>query len=757
MSDDSASYKVDLTNCDREPIHIPGSVQAHAVMLVLAGDDLVVSQATSNTAGRLGIPCDQLVGRPVQEAIGAEITAHLCRKIIPQLVDGVPQYLPPVTAPTSGQRFEALIHRYQDALILELEAWDFAESTVTQDPYGGLRNTIGHLQGTRSVEDFCQQAVGHVRRFIGFDRVMVYRFAEDDSGHVIAESRREDLESYLGLHYPAADIPKQARELFKRSQLRLNPDIHYTPVPLLPVARVDTGAPLDMSYCVTRSMSPIHAEYLKNMGVDASMSISIVVDDRLWGLFACHHYAPRYVSHSARMACEFLAHLLSLQMAGKESASQSEYTIRLSETHVRLVEKMASAPDFLPTLLEGELLGGIQCAGAAVLFNGQVHTVGKTPEPPQLLELAAWLARDVPGEVWSTNALGRHFSPAQGQATVAAGLIAARLSRRRESYLLWFEPEETQTVNWAGDPHKAVVASGPNGDRLTPRKSFALWQESVKGRARNWLACEVAAARTLRHSVLEIIVRHAEELVALNAELERRNQELDSFAYVASHDLKEPLRGINNYTQFLLEDYAEKLDGEGRSQLETVRRLSSRMTTLLDALLYYSRMGRASLVEEKVDLNAVLADALDLLHGRLQETGAQIRVPRPLPEITGDPVRISEVFTNLISNALKYNDKPERWAEIGWSEPMESGGPIIFHVRDNGIGISEEHYEVVFRIFKRLHLQAEYSGGSGTGLAIVRQIVERHGGRIWIESRVGEGTTFYFTFSGALETHLPPL
>ncbi|MGC3991168.1 MAG: ATP-binding protein [Chthoniobacteraceae bacterium] len=752
---DAASFKVDLTNCDREPIHIPGSVQAHAVMLVLAGDDLLVSQATSNTAARLGIACEQLLGQPVEVVIGEEMAAHLRSKIVPQLVEAVPQYLPPVIVGAGGQRFEALIHRYQGALILELEAWDFAESTVTQDTYGGLRNTIGHLQGTCSIEDFCQLAAEHVRRFIGFDRVMVYRFAEDDSGHVVAESRREDLESYLGLHYPAADIPKQARELFKRSQLRLNPDVHYTPVPLLPTARADTGTPLDMSYCVTRSMSPIHAEYLKNMGVDASMSISIVVDDRLWGLFACHHYAPRYVSHSARMACEFLAHLLSLQMGGKESAGQSDYTIRLAETHVRLVEKMASAPDFLAALLDGERLGGLQCAGAAVLFNGEVHRLGRTPEPAQLLELATWLAREVPEEVWSTNELGRHYPPATGQAPVAAGLIAARLSRRRESYLLWFEPEETQTVNWAGDPHKAVVASGPNGDRLTPRKSFALWKESVQGRSRTWLACEVAAARTLRHSVLEIIVRHAEELVALNAELQRRNQELDSFAYVASHDLKEPLRGIHNYTQFLLEDYAEKLEGDGKAQLETVRRLSSRMTSLLDALLYYSRMGRATLAEEKIKLDAVLADSLELLHGRLQETGAQIRVPRPLPEITADPVRITEVFTNLISNALKYNDQPEKWVEIGWEEAVEAGEPVAFYVRDNGIGIAEEHYEVVFRIFKRLHLQTEYSGGSGTGLAIVRQIVERHGGKIWVESKVGEGSSFRFTLSGALEADLP--
>jgi signal transduction histidine kinase len=233
------------------------------------------------------------------------------------------------------------------------------------------------------------------------------------------------------------------------------------------------------------------------------------------------------------------------------------------------------------------------------------------------------------------------------------------------------------------------------------------------------------------------------ELQQRNEELNQSNKELDDFAYIASHDLKEPLRGIHNFSSFLLEDYAAKLDGEGRSKLETLMRLTRRMETLIDSLLQFSRLGRVDLAIDRVDLNEIVAEILDSLAFSLQQDGIQVRIPRPLPAVRADRARVGEIFYNLIVNAMKYNDKPEKWIEIGWRESPD--GPPVFYVSDNGIGIPEKHQDAVFRIFKRLHGRDKYGGGTGAGLTIVKKIVERHHGRIWVESSAGEGTAFYFT------------
>ena len=236
------------------------------------------------------------------------------------------------------------------------------------------------------------------------------------------------------------------------------------------------------------------------------------------------------------------------------------------------------------------------------------------------------------------------------------------------------------------------------------------------------------------------------QLAQLNAELARSNTELDAFAYIASHDLKEPLRGIHNYAHFLIEDYADKLDEAGASKLKTLTRLTQRMQSLLDSLLHYSRLGRQELSLRPVDLQRVLDGALELLQARVEEAGVSVRVPKPLPTVIVDHRCIGEIFSNLIANAIKYNDKAERWVEVGYTETEDANRPVLY-VKDNGIGIPEQHRDAVFRIFRRLHGREEYGGGVGAGLTIVKKIIERHGGRIWIESEVGVGTTFYFTLA----------
>ncbi|MDD5578300.1 MAG: ATP-binding protein [Methylobacter sp.] len=737
--------RLDLSNCDNEPIHIPGLVQPHGVLVVVSEPGLIIRQISANSEHHFAAAAQDLLGTPLSSLLAGEDLRNLTEEFLPLNLEASPAYLPAMQI--RGAWFEPIVHRYDGATILEFEAQTGNHSRGRNAViYTALKTKFNALNRTATLKEFCDEAALAVRDFIGFDRVMIYRFLEDGAGHVFAEARRDDLEPYLNLHFPAADIPLQARTLYLKQWLRFKVDVDDISAPLVPVQNPDTGKPLDLSYAVTRAMSPIHTEYLKNIGALASMSISIIYDDKLWGLIACHHYSPRYVPHAERMAAEITAHFLSLQVGAKELAENYGYMTRLKNAQNALIEKAGKGNDLVRDLCSEEinLLSAIEADGAAVIFDDEIQTVGITPTPGQLRELAAWLWENHPDEVFSSADLALVHPPAECYRDSASGILAARITAHKPEYLLWFRGEFVHTVNWAGDPNKPVIV-GEFGDRLTPRKSFALWQESVTHTSKSWLACEIEHARSLRRSVIEIVLLRAEELRQKNEELERSNIELDAFAYVASHDLKEPLRGIHNYSLFLLEDYADKIDDEGRERLQTLVRLSERMEELLDTLLHYSRLGRTDLNLRMTNVKAVIDDSLILLQERLEATGAEIRIPQPLGIVLADAGKLGEVFVNLITNALKYNDKLQKWVEIGVTgTPNE---PPVFYVRDNGIGIDAKHYDTIFHIFRRLHGREQYGGGVGAGLTIVKKIIERHGGRIWIESESGKGATFYFTLA----------
>jgi signal transduction histidine kinase len=260
---------------------------------------------------------------------------------------------------------------------------------------------------------------------------------------------------------------------------------------------------------------------------------------------------------------------------------------------------------------------------------------------------------------------------------------------------------------------------------------------------------ELRAAIEERRHAQEDLLRHAQQLARSNADLE-------DFAYIASHDLKEPLRGISNYTTFILEDHGSSLDEGGRDKVRTIQRLAQRLYNLLDSVLEYSRLGRTDLSFEPVDLSVVVSDAIDSLGPWLEGQGGRVAVVSPLPVVHCDSVRVGQIFSNLIANGVKYNDHAEKHVEIGANPPPNGGPPVIF-VRDDGIGIRPQFKETVFRMFKRLHARDNYGGGTGAGLALVKKIVERHGGRIWIESEPGQGTTVYFTLAPDAEAVSPSI
>jgi light-regulated signal transduction histidine kinase (bacteriophytochrome) len=507
-----------------------------------------------------------------------------------------------------------------------------------------------------------------------------------------------------------------------------------------------------MSYAFLRSVSVMYVDYLKNMGTRSSLVLTLLKEGKLWGLIACHHHSgPKHVPYETRVACEFLAHMISLQMSAKEDMENHEYRVKLASTRSRMVENISRRADFTSGFFSDTptLLDFVRAGGAATVVNGQVTTIGVTPSKTEIAFLVRWLITATPQYVFETDCLSGHLPEAAAYKDVCSGLLTLRFSATKDDFILWFRPEILRTVNWAGDPHKPVDISS-DGQRLLPRTSFALWKETVRLKASPWSAAEREAAQQLRADLLELVLQRGEDLGRLYADLERSHAELDSFAYIASHDLKEPLRGINNCAEMLREDYSDKLDAVGLKRLAALSRLAEHMGELLDSLLEYSHVRRGEFSNSEVDLNRVVRDALELLQPRIEADAVAILIPRPLPRVRGDRLRLVEVFMNLISNAIKYNDKKAKEVEIGFDEAPLGGQPVLW-VRDNGIGIQQKHFELIFEIFRRLHARDEFGGGSGAGLTIAAKIIERAGGRIWLKSVPERGTTFYFTLGrGAL-------
>lgn len=729
--------EVDLTNCDREPIHVIGHIQPHGALVAIDPTTLAVVQASESVLEHFGLEAGAMLGRSMLDFLPARAAEAFEAAIADPEIEGNPMHLGSVAINGRGP-FHLVAHSYEGATILEAEPTVPGDETDYRTLPRRMLRALAEAEGSQAYYD---AVVREARVLTGFDRVMLYRFAKDGSGLVVAESVEPHLEPFLGLNYPASDIPQQARRLFALNTVRLYPDVSYVPSPVVPQVNPQSGGPLDMTHCVLRGVSQMHTKYLQNMGVKASMSLAIARGEELWGLIACHHYSVRHVPYPQRAASEFLSRLVSLQVADKEAQDGAGYRNGMRDRLERLTSRLYATPNAQTALAQGEetVLDLIDVGGVALVDRGQIRLLGKTPTEAEVRGLVDWLGEHQREPVWSSAELRAEYAPAAGMVGSAAGLLSAQVSAGSGTYVLWFLPEQVQTLDWAGNPEKPVELS-EEGDRLSPRGSFELWRTTVAGHSRPWLDDEIAVAASLRAALVEALVNRADEIMRLNVELERRNADLDTFAQVAAHDLKEPLRGIRNYAQFLNEDYADRLDGEGRDQLETIARLSARLEALLDSLLRFARVSREEFGDVRCDVGMAVDEARSLVGSALARVGGEIEVRGPLPIVSGDFDLTLEIFVNLFTNALKYN-------ESGAPRIVVSAEGTTVRVSDNGIGIPERHREAIFTLFKRLHGRDAYGGGTGMGLTIVKKAMERLGGRVSVESSPGEGTTFVLEFA----------
>jgi light-regulated signal transduction histidine kinase (bacteriophytochrome) len=651
-----AGAKVDLNNCDREPIHLLGGIQSFAYLLALTSD-WMVARVSANIAALLGRTPAELLGKPVHEVLG-EHALHQIRNRLMRLsgTDAVERMIAVPLLGETAALFDLALHYANGCLIIEAEAAQPDRS----DPAASIRSAMTRLEATRNEAELFREGVRQVRAITGFDRVMLYRFDAEGAGEVVAEAARSGIGSFLGLHYPASDIPAQARQLYVRNLFRVIADINAETVPILPPVDVH-GAPLDLSLAVSRAVSTIHIEYLRNMGVAASLSVSIIVDGKLWGLFACHHYSPRLPSLERRGLAELFGQMFAMKLEARLRQAASHYLLRGRQVTESLLGMLVDNASMLedPGWL-GDMLNRVVTAdGVGVVINGRMALSGLTPDEGEFKRLLLALNGQATGRVFVTDRLASLVPDIATPPELAAGMLAMPISRTPRDYVVLFRQEIVRTVRWAGDPHKPVEY-GPNGPRLTPRKSFESWAQLVKGRSKPFSADEVQVADMLRATLIEVVLRVSEA-----AHVERRQAAERQEVLIA--ELNHRVRNVLNLIRSLvrqtiagstsIEAFSTELDG----RIDALARAHNQITS--------DGWGPASLrLLIQTEADAYLAGRAD----RVRSVG---------PELLLTPVAFSTmalVLHELMTNSAKYGALSDSGqVQIDWTRDSE--GSLRLH------------------------------------------------------------------------------
>lgn len=673
--------EVDLTNCDREPIHMLGSIQPIGFLLALSSE-WTVRRASANVAEHLGQPVDALLGAALRELFTREAMHQIGGRMHMLRGATAVERLFGVVLQEGGRPYDLALHLSGEQIVLEGEPSDLEDALEAGTTVRGM---IARLHQAEGFEGLCREAVRQIRALTGFGRVMLYRFDHDGAGEVIAESLASFMPSFMGLHFPASDIPRQARLLYEKNLLRLIADTEVQPCPVLPLLD-QQGQALDLSLSVLRSVSPIHIEYLRNMGVRASMSVSVLRKGRLWGLIACHHSESLRVPFERRTAAELFGQVFSLVLESREREAELGREAEANRMHHRLMASIGamqpgshSLADFLETL--GEV---VACDGIGLWSRGATSLRGHTPTAEEFAGIVRFLHRAASGTIYATHRLGEMHEPANDYAERAAGLLAIPLSRGPRDYLVFFRRAITRSVTWAGDPAKPV-AVGPNGLRLTPRKSFAAWQETVEGQSRAWTEADLMMAERLRVTLLEVVLQLTDM-----AERERRAAAERQEILIAelNHRVRNILgliRGLVNQSRGqaqTVEEFAAMVGGRvqalarAHDQITTDRWQPAPLDELIEAeaAAYAEGSGAGQGWRERVQLSGPPV---------LLEPGAYTTMALVIHEMMTNAVKYGALCDRHGHVSIRWSMTPEEALEIRW---QEEGGPPVQAPQRQGFG-----------------------------------------------------------------------
>lgn len=731
---------IDLSNCDNEPIHTPGAIQSHGFLIVLDKSFIITYHSQNVSKFLVGIP-SAILGRAISEIeplIGKNEPPNFIHQLITfGKTNGFSQ-TNPFNTDINGKPFYLIISQSDDLYTLEFEP---ATSEKKLDVQRMIGSSISEMLADKNLSNLLNNTAQQVKKVINYDRVMIYRFAADGHGEVIAESKNDDLDSWLGLHYPASDIPKQARELYKINLTRLIADVHADPSRIVTTTEENSRL-LNLTNAQLRAVSPIHIQYLKNMKVASSFSISLMYKDELWGLIACHNYSPCFIDFKSRQSAQLIGQILSSALEFRHEEENQKVKERYKaavDDLIRQMQKSSSVEEAL-TANRTTLLDITDATGTVLVFENNITTVGLTPDNSQLEKLLAWIKMNINGSIFHTNHLSSVYVGAANYADKASGMLVIILSRELNEYVIWFKPELLQEIKWAGNPDKPAEITGQGLLHISPRRSFEAWSETVSKTSLKWSHEEIQSVMRLKAEIIYSINQKASEIRLLNEKLKHAYEELDTFSYTISHDLKNPLSTIRSYAQLVLRD--KSISANSQKMLDRIVAGTDKMNNMVKEVLEYSRIGTADIGTAKIEMRPLLEEMIKDLKLAYQAEHIVVSIAET-PDTKGDQVMISQIFSNLISNAIKYS-LIRQDPQISINGTVQDN-QVTYCVKDNGIGIDTNQLPQVFELFKRLD-NVENIEGTGVGLAIVKRIVEKHKGKIWVESELGKGSSFYVAF-----------
>jgi light-regulated signal transduction histidine kinase (bacteriophytochrome)/CheY-like chemotaxis protein len=718
--------RVDLTNCDREPIHIPGSIQPHGCLLACDASVGIVLRHSENAPAMLGAP-GQLNDTRLEAVIGEE-AAHTIRNSLARNTDPARPSLTFGLTLASGVVVDVAAHIFKGAALLEFEP----SGANIAEPIELARTVIAQVRKIDQNDKLYRDSARFARAMGGYDRVMIYQLGADGAGKVIAEAKRADLESFLGQYFPASDIPQQARALYLRNPIRIISDARFVPVPIMPVLDL-SGEPIDLSYSHLRSVSPVHCEYLCNMGVRASMSISIIVDGALWGLIACHHYSPRVLTMGQRVAAEMVGEFLSLHietLRARQNLQAAARARHFLDTLLREANRASDIEEFLRSRM-ADFKTLVPCDGIGMLLQGRWTSEGFAPPKAAIPPLLTFIESVADGRTWASHRLSTAHTPAGDYATDVSGVLAIPMSQHPRDYLLLFRQEVVETLDWAGDPNK-TYGSGALGERLNPRKSFAVWKETVQQQSLLWSEQDRQFAEAIRAAIVEVVLHNSEVLSSERSKADVRQRMLNE---ELNHRVKNILA--------LIGALVAHPTAEGQTLSGYVATLKGRIHALA---LAHDQVVRG---DGGGSLMALLE--AELLPYRTSSETISLSGPNVALDARAYSV-LALVLHELATNAAKYGSLSRAtgtlcvsWTvdaggacDIAW---RESGGPLVSPPKRTGFGSVLIDRSIPFDLDGTSTLEFRPEGVNG-----FFRIPAKHlsvGEAISIEATTPEGVTLY--------------
>ncbi|MFD2515581.1 ATP-binding protein [Pontibacter locisalis] len=735
------NIKVDLSNCDNEPIHIIGRIQPHGFMIILDRLTSEVIQVSENIGNFLKINPSDLPGKPISALTTPEEHKLLMKQLTEQAT------VSPQIIQLQEKQFFGFIHESEKNLVLEFEPMEYTASEKRLQSTLSFSQFHSELNMLSCFEDQTNLLVSYIQRTLEYDRVMLYVFDQDWHGEVIAEKTRPGIHSYLHHHFPSTDIPAQARDLLLKKCVRQIVNVQATAVDIIPYFNPKTNAPTNIILSELRNPSEIHLEYLKNMEVGATLSVSIIVQGKLWGIIACHHQSARFINFWKRQICHVAALTFSNAVLANQEKVDQQVMDLYRQAEKQLIHQISTTADVANGLFHNShnLLSLTEGHGAAMFLEGQWSTLGQTPEESQLMEIISWLCEESFEQVKATRQLSENLPAASVYQKVASGLLAIELSRYNKEFILFFKPEIKETRIWAGNPEKPLPGTDA---RIHPRESFQNWEEIIQGKSHPWSLNEITIAQVLQKDLLALLMKKQaarlkelnEELNESGRELQLKNKKLEDFAQIIAHNLRSPLSNIRGLFALYRAEPSQETSEEVMARMS--RMIDNMSSTIDDLNLVLRSAIKQDTPQELVQISDLIDKEKENLQASLLATDAIIETDLKVKELFVPKVYLESILHNLLSNALKYSAEDRKpFVRISsWAQDHS----ICLAVSDNGLGINLEKVgSKLYGLYNTFHNNKD---SKGIGLYLTKTQVELIGGKIEVKSEVNQGTTFTITF-----------